>query len=45
MKDLIQKLKSHIPLIGALITADSYRRTLSSDNISKRYEAAAESLK
>ena len=44
MKEFIQKLKSHIPIIGALITVDSYRRTVSSDNVSKRYEAAAESL-
>lgn len=44
MKELIQKIKSHIPLIGALISADSYRRTITSDNVSKRYKAAAESL-
>ena len=44
MKEFIQKLKSHIPLIGVLITADSYRRTVSSDKVSKRYEKAAETL-
>jgi hypothetical protein len=44
MKELIQKVKNYVPVIIGAMTVDSYRRTVTSENISKRYENAADSL-
>ena len=44
MKEFIQKIKNFAPIIVGAMSVYGYRRTVTSDNVSKRYEAAAESL-
>ena len=44
MKEFIQKIKNYTPFVVGAMTFDGYRRTVSGDNVSKRYEKAAETL-
>jgi hypothetical protein len=44
MKEIIHKIRNSVPVILGAMIVDGYRRTVSSDNISKRYENATKDL-
>jgi len=44
MKEFIQKVRNYVPVILGAMTVDGYRRTVLSDNVTKRYENATKEL-
>lgn len=44
MKEFIQKVRNYVPVILGAMTVDGYRRTVLSDNVTKRYESATNDL-
>jgi hypothetical protein len=44
MKEFIQKIRNYVPVIVGAMTVDGYRRTILSDNVTKRYENATKDL-